>query len=133
MNEPAPDAALSEWLKYWLELRRVTPQELARKINRSAGYVYALIKGTPHGETGKIMRPSAETAHDIAQALGVTPEEVLRAADMLKPQESPQGYLVRRIAQIVEKFPESLQQTVLDFVESLQRRMGTPDAPSGAG
>lgn len=120
-TQPAQDAPFHEWLSYWLELRRMKPPELARKINRSPAYCYALANGTTHPETGNRLKPSAETAHAIAEALELLPEVVLEKAGYLKPGEQSSGYIVQRIAQVSEKLEPQQQQVVLELAESLDR------------
>ena len=71
----------SDWLQGELEKRGWSQAELARRSNLSRSGVNLLITGRN--------QPRAETCLALARGLGLAPETVLKAADLLPEGEAP--------------------------------------------
>jgi transcriptional regulator with XRE-family HTH domain len=69
--------ALRDWLYEELERRKWSQRELARQADISQAFVNRVLSGNAS--------PSINFCNQIARALGVAPEQVLRLAGILPP------------------------------------------------
>lgn len=95
------------WLRRELERRGWTQAELGRR----AGLPRQTINTILSGRSG----PRPDTCYKLAQALGLSPEEVQRAAGLLPPIESEVGGLLAEIEEMVRRLPPERRQDILEY------------------
>jgi transcriptional regulator with XRE-family HTH domain len=96
----------SEWLGDELEKRDWTQADLARKSGLTTAGVSHIIKGT--------RKAGIKSCAKIAKAFDLSPDEVLRAADLLD-QLPKDDKTVKDIVYTVNQMSEKLKEDVLEY------------------
>ena len=116
--------AFAEWLETELRLRGWSQSKLAREIGTTPG--------TVNGWTTGRSKPTTETCHRIAAALGLPAKVVLEAADHLKVSEERSPYdAMPEWARLLPMLSRADADYVGRLVESLARNPAQPDPEPG--
>lgn len=90
--------SFSEWLENELQIRNITPAELARKSGLSQSVVSRVINNE--------RKPSPETLQKFARGLRISVQEIYNAAGMLPPVQDVKNALADRFAEVLAELPD---------------------------
>ncbi|MBK7201912.1 helix-turn-helix transcriptional regulator [Candidatus Amarolinea dominans] len=100
----------ADWLQQELRARGWNQAELVRRSGLSVAYVSNLVSGMRSPGTGAISQ--------LARALGVSPEEIMRQAGMFPASANSQQTLAE-LSKKIEKLSESDRQIILAMVNRM--------------
>ena len=95
------------WLTKEINLRKWSKSELARKSDLSQSIISKMLLGSRN--------VTADQCIKIAQALDVSPEKLLRLANIL-PSTVSDNATVQEITDIARQLPPDIQEEILEFV-----------------
>lgn len=98
-----------DWLLEQLKKEEMSQADLARRSGLTRGAVSMLVRGQT--------QPKGETCGRIAQALGLTPETVLKAAGILPELPNPeQTPYPRQVLDLMRRMDPDEQRDIFDYV-----------------
>jgi transcriptional regulator with XRE-family HTH domain len=108
----AKEVSFAEWLNEQLQLRGLNQRQLAKLAGVSPATIYKLLNS-------KTKQPKPETCKRIAKALKISPNRVLRVANIMQDENKfpEQDDLIYFVGQLI---PEKRQE-ILDIVKALSK------------
>ena len=107
---------LSTWLSQQLKQRNWSHNELARR----AGVSQSAVSGTLSGSR----KAGAEFCVKVANALGESPEQMLRLAGILPSLSSSEDATLQELMELARTLPPDQRQQILDYVRFLSQQRG---------
>ena len=104
---------LETWINQETTNRGWSIREFGRRIGASPSHAARIANGEA--------RPSVRLCNEIALALGVPPEEVMRKADLLPP-EPRETTRLKRAKRLIAELADEEQEIALDLIQVLVDR-----------
>ena len=105
------------WLSEKMEKRGWSHNELARQAQVSQAAVSSVLSGYRNA--------GADFCIKIAQALGESPEKVLRLAGILPPLSPSDDSALQELMELARTLPSDQRQQVLDYIRFLSQQRKT--------
>lgn len=96
-----------EWLSEEIHRRGWSQAELARRAEVTPAQISRVLS--------KVQQPGPDTCTGIAQALGISPEEVFRRAGRLPP-EPPEAVGEKKLLRLFRQLSQGARQEVLEYL-----------------